>query len=52
MAKRKYYEEELKKIDIEGEKVSKELNYICKKSMVPKDKPGESVQYFNLFEEN
>ena len=26
MAKRKYFEEELKKIDIEGEKVLKELN--------------------------
>ena len=26
MAKRKYYEEELKKINIEGENVSKELN--------------------------
>ena len=28
MAKRKYYEEELKKINIEGENVLKELNYL------------------------
>ena len=28
MAKRKYFEEELKKINIEGENVSKELNYL------------------------
>ena len=51
MAKRKYYEEELKKINIEGENISNQLmicylqNCICKKSMVSKDKPRESVQY-------
>ena len=51
MAKRKYFEEELKKINIEGENILKELNNLlfaklhCKKSMVSKDKPGKSVQY-------
>ena len=49
MAKRKHFEENLKKINIEGENVWKELNHLLfaklhvQESMVSKDKPGESV---------
>ena len=40
MAKRKYLEEELKKIDIEGEKVSKELNNLLFVKMHMQEKHG------------
>ena len=40
MAKRKYFEEELKKIDIEGEKVSKELNDLLFAKLHMQEKHG------------
>ena len=40
MAKRKYFEEELKKIDIEGEKVSKELNDVLFVKLHRQEKHG------------
>ena len=40
MAKRKYFEEELKKIDIEGEKVLKELNDLLFAKLHVQEKHG------------
>ena len=40
MAKRKYYEEELKKINIEGENVSKELNDLLFAKLHMQEKHG------------
>ena len=40
MAKRKYFEEELKKIDIEGEKVLKELNNLLFAKLHMQEKHG------------
>ena len=40
MAKRKYYEEELKKIKIEGENVSKELNDLLFAKLHMQEKHG------------
>ena len=54
VVKRKYFEEELKKNEIEGERVLKELNEMlfanctCKKSMVSQNNPVQSVEYLNF----
>ena len=40
MAKRKYFEEELKKINIEGENVSKELNHLLFAKLHVQEKHG------------
>ena len=40
MAKRKYFEEELKKINIEGENVSKELNDLLFAKLHMQEKHG------------
>ena len=58
MAKRKYYEEELKKINIEGENASKELNDLLFAKLHMQEKHGVQgktwgkCSIFNILEEN
>ena len=48
MAKRKYYEEELKKINIEGENVLKELNDLLFAKLHMQEKHGVLGKVFNI----